>query len=35
MIREYLLEIGLVDVKVATIDEDLKGLKFVYRKKNR
>ena len=31
MIREYLLENGLVDVKVAAIDEDWSGLKFVYR----
>ena len=35
VIREYLLEIGLVDVKVAAIDEDWSGLKFVYRKKDR
>ena len=35
MIREYLIEIGLVDVKVAAIDEDWSGLKFVYRVKDR
>ncbi len=34
-IREYFLSIGLVDVKVAAIDEDWSGLKFVYRKKDR
>jgi len=30
-IREYILFIGLVDVKVAAIDENWSGLKFVYR----
>lgn len=30
-IREYMLSIGLVDVKVAAIDNDWSGLKFVYR----
>ena len=36
LIREYLLtEIGLVDVKVAAVDEDWSGLKFVYRVKDR
>jgi len=34
-IREHLLTIGLVDVKVAAIDEDWSGLKFVYRVKDR
>ena len=34
-IREYMLENGLVDVKVAAIDEDWSGLKFVYRLKDR
>ena len=34
-IREYLLSIGLVDVKVAAIDVDWSGLKFVYRLKDR
>ncbi len=34
-IREHLLELGLVDVKVAAIDEDWSGLKFVYRVKDR
>jgi len=30
-IREYLLGVGLVDVKVAAVDEVWSGLKFVYR----
>lgn len=30
-VREYMLGIGLVDVKVAAIDEDWSALKFVYR----
>ncbi|RYC52661.1 DUF3052 domain-containing protein [Flagellimonas olearia] len=34
-IREHLLSIGLVDTKVAAIDEDWSGLKFVYRLKDR
>ncbi|MEO9801685.1 MAG: DUF3052 family protein [Reichenbachiella sp.] len=34
-IREFFLEAGLVDVKVAAIDEDWSGLKFVYRLKDR
>lgn len=34
-IREHLLSIGLVDVKVAAIDNDWSGLKFVYRLKDR
>ncbi len=34
-IREHLIGIGLVDVKVAAIDEDWSGLKFVYRLKDR
>ena len=34
-ILEYLLDNGLVDVKVASIDEDWSGLKFVYRLKDR
>ncbi len=34
-IREHLLDIGLVDVKVAAIDKDWSGLKFVYRIKDR
>lgn len=34
-IREYLLAIGLVDVKVASVDETWSGLKFVYRLKDR
>ncbi|NND52059.1 MAG: DUF3052 family protein [Flavobacteriaceae bacterium] len=35
MIRNYFLDNGLVDVKVAAIDEDWSGLKFVYRSKDR
>ena len=36
IIREYILsEIGLVDIKVAAIDDDWSGLKFVYRTKDR
>ena len=34
-IRNYALEIGLVDVKVCSIDEDWSGLKLVYRLKDR
>ncbi len=34
-IREYLLGIGLVDVKVAAVDDNWSGLKFVYRIKDR
>jgi len=30
-IREHLLSIGLVDVKVCAVDEDWSGLKFMYR----
>lgn len=35
LIREYLLKTGLVDVKVASVDENWSGLKFVYRLKDR
>ena len=35
LIRETVLNIGLVDVKVAAIDTDWSGLKFMYRKKDR
>ena len=35
IIRNYLLDIGLVDVKVAAVDETWSGLKFVYRLKDR
>ncbi len=35
VVRELGLASGLVDVKVAAIDEDWSGLKFVYRKKDR
>lgn len=34
-VREAFLIAGLVDVKVASIDEDWSGLKFVYRLKDR
>jgi len=35
MVMNYGLENGLVDVKVAAIDNDWSGLKFMYRKKDR
>lgn len=35
MVRDIGLEIGLVDVKVAAIDDTWSGLKFVYRIKDR
>ena len=35
IIREKVLEIGLVDVKVAAVDKDWSGLKFMYRIKDR
>ncbi len=35
LVRDMLLKAGLVDVKVAAIDEDWSGLKFVYRLKDR
>lgn len=36
MIRTYILtQVGLVDIKVAAIDTDWSGLKFVYRTKDR
>jgi len=36
LIRNYVLEkIGLVDIKVAAIDADWSGLKFVFRKEDR
>ena len=35
-VRDYVLsKIGLVDIKVAAIDADWSGLKFVYRKEDR
>ncbi len=34
-IREHLLSLGLVDVKVAAVDKNWSGLKFVYRLKDR
>ena len=35
VIREYILTTGLVDIKVASIDDTWSGLKFVIRKKDR
>ena len=35
VIREYALPIGLVDVKVAAIDDDWSGLRVVWRRENR
>jgi hypothetical protein len=34
-VRERGLELGVVDVKVAAIDEDWSGLRFVWRVENR
>ena len=35
VIREYALPLGLVDVKVAAIDDDWSGLRVVWRTENR
>ncbi len=35
LIRETALALGLVDVKVAAVDEDWSGLKLVWRRENR
>lgn len=35
VVREYALPLGLVDVKVAAIDEDWSGLRLVWRQENR
>jgi hypothetical protein len=35
LLRELVLPTGLVDVKVAALDDDWSGLKFVWRKENR
>ena len=35
LLRELLLPVGVVDVKVAALDDDWSGLKFVWRKENR
>ncbi|MFF9564866.1 hypothetical protein ACF1AJ_16085 [Leifsonia sp. NPDC014704] len=35
LIRDAALERGLVDVKVAALDEDWSGLKLVWRRANR
>lgn len=34
-VRDYVLQSGLVDIKVASIDETWSGLKFVYRTSDR
>lgn len=34
-VRNYGLQIGLIDVKVCAVDEDWSGLKFMYRKIDR
>lgn len=34
-VRDYGLQIGLVDVKVCAVDEDWSGLKFMYRREDR
>jgi hypothetical protein len=35
LVREQMLILGLVDIKVVAIDQDWSGLKFVYRVKDR
>jgi hypothetical protein len=35
VVREYALPLGVVDVKVAAIDDDWSGLKVVWRRENR
>ena len=35
LLREVLLPVGVVDVKVAALDGDWSGLKFVWRRENR
>ena len=35
VVREHALPLGLVDVKVAAIDDDWSGLRLVWRKENR
>jgi hypothetical protein len=35
VVREYALDLGLVDVKVAAVDEDWSGLRLVWRAGNR
>ncbi|HET9973974.1 MAG TPA: hypothetical protein VFQ68_37475 [Streptosporangiaceae bacterium] len=35
VIREHVLPLGLVDVKVAAIDEDWSGLRVIWRTENR
>lgn len=35
VVREFVLRIGLVDIKVAAVDDKWSGLKFMYRKADR
>jgi hypothetical protein len=35
VVRDHALPLGIVDVKVAAIDDDWSGLRFVWRKANR
>lgn len=35
VVRSYALDLGLVDVKVAAVDEDWSGLRLVWRARNR
>jgi hypothetical protein len=35
LLRDVLLPVGVVDVKVAALDQDWSGLKFVWRRENR
>lgn len=35
LLRDLLLPVGVVDVKVAALDQDWSGLKFVWRRENR
>ncbi|HET6915432.1 MAG TPA: hypothetical protein VFH56_05020 [Acidimicrobiales bacterium] len=35
LLREVLLPVGVVDIKVAALDEDWSGVRFVWRKANR
>ena len=34
-LRDHALPLGIVDIKVAAIDEDWSGLKFMWRRENR
>jgi hypothetical protein len=35
LLRDVLLPVGVVDVKIAALDGDWSGLKFVWRRENR